>query len=83
MYDWWGAPTQADDPADDMQGVWQFKQGFGATFQPHIGAWDYVFSPPAYQLVTAGKPFALALLHRLSSIGLPRRRVAQAERSSP
>lgn len=82
-YDWWGAPTHLDAPDDRLQGVWQFKQGFGATFQPHIGAWDYVFSTPAYQLVTAGKPFALALLRRLSSIGLSRRTPAQAESSSP
>ena len=44
IYDWWGAPTRPDDPADSLQGVWQFKQGFGAELQPHIGAWDFVMN---------------------------------------
>ncbi|MBK8050423.1 MAG: peptidoglycan bridge formation glycyltransferase FemA/FemB family protein [Anaerolineales bacterium] len=44
VYDWWGAPTNPDDADDSMQGVWQFKQGFGAEFQSHIGAWDFVVS---------------------------------------
>ena len=64
-YDWWGAPTHLDDPGDSMQGVWQFKQGFGAEFQPHIGAWDYVISPVAYQGLTESLPHVLAGMRRL------------------
>lgn len=64
-YDWWGAPTVLDDPDDRMQGVWQFKQGFGAEFQPHIGAWDFAVSPTGYRLLTQGIPFARTLLRRL------------------
>ncbi len=64
-YDWWGAPTDLEDPNDGMQGVWQFKQGFGAEFQPHIGAWDYVISPAAYRVLTESLPYVLAGMHRL------------------
>lgn len=64
-YDWWGAPTALDNPDDRLQGVWQFKQGFGAEFQPHIGAWDFAASPVGYRLVAQGIPFARMLLHRL------------------
>lgn len=64
-YDWWGAPTVIDDPDDGMQGVWQFKQGFGADFQPHIGAWDFVLSPLGYRLVTESLPYVLGFLRRL------------------
>jgi len=56
VYDWWGAPTHPDDSADGMQGVWQFKQGFGAVFQPHIGAWDFPVSPPLYRLFQEALP---------------------------
>ncbi|MEX1021423.1 MAG: peptidoglycan bridge formation glycyltransferase FemA/FemB family protein [Litorilinea sp.] len=65
VYDWWGAPTDPEDPADSMQGVWQFKQGFGAELQPHIGAWDFPVYPPAYALFTESLPQALGLLRRL------------------
>lgn len=41
LYDWWGAPTQPDDPADSMQGVWGFKEGFGAQLRRQVGAWDF------------------------------------------
>jgi lipid II:glycine glycyltransferase (peptidoglycan interpeptide bridge formation enzyme) len=61
-YDWWGAPTQLDDPNDPMQGVWRFKQGFGAEFQPHIGAWDYVISPIGYRIITESLPLLLAAM---------------------
>lgn len=59
VYDWWGAPTQPDADDDAMQGVWQFKQGFGAQLQPHIGAWDYVVSPPLYLLQQKTMPAVL------------------------
>jgi lipid II:glycine glycyltransferase (peptidoglycan interpeptide bridge formation enzyme) len=64
VYDWWGAPTQLDDPDDGMQGVWQFKQGFGAVFQPHIGAWDYVVSPTGYRLYAEVMPRVLGWMRR-------------------
>ena len=59
VYDWWGAPDRVDDGEDAMQGVWQFKQGFGAQLQPHIGAWDFVVSPPLYQLYQQAMPAVL------------------------
>lgn len=61
-YDWWGAPTNLDDPDDAMQGVWQFKQGFGAVWQPHIGAWDFAISAPLYRLYVDAMPRLLDLL---------------------
>lgn len=63
-YDWWGAPTQIDNESDAMQGVWQFKQGFGATFQPQVGAWDFPVSTLLYQLYTEAMPRLLDLLRR-------------------
>ncbi len=64
VYDWWGAPTAPDRPDDPMQGVWQFKQGFGASLQPHIGAWDFVVNPTLYTLYAEAMPRALDLLRR-------------------
>lgn len=64
-YDWWGAPTDLDDAEDELQGVWQFKQGFEATFQPHIGAWDFPISPLFYRLFVESLPTVLAALRRL------------------
>ena len=66
IYDWWGAPTDLADADDGMQGVWQFKQGFGAEFQSHIGAWDYPVSPTQYRLYTESMPAVLAALRRLA-----------------
>lgn len=66
-YDWWGAPTHLDNPDDPMQGVWRFKQGFGAEFQPHIGAWDYVVSPIGYRLIVESLPYVLVAMRRLPS----------------
>lgn len=68
VYDWWGAPTNLDDEADGMQGVWQFKQGFGASFALHVGAWDYATSPLLYRLYTEAMPRAIAWLRRLRGI---------------
>jgi peptidoglycan pentaglycine glycine transferase (the first glycine) len=64
VYDWWGAPTDLHNADDPMQGVWQFKQGFGAEFQPHIGAWDFPVSLPLYQLYTQAMPSIIGLLKR-------------------
>jgi lipid II:glycine glycyltransferase (peptidoglycan interpeptide bridge formation enzyme) len=64
VYDWWGAPTDLDDPADEMQGVWQFKQGFGVAFQAHIGAWDFPVYPQLYRPYTEIMPQLLRWLRR-------------------
>lgn len=64
VYDWWGAPTDPTDSGDPLAGVWQFKQGFGATLQPHIGAWDYPVSPLGYRLYTEAMPCVLGWLRR-------------------
>ena len=69
VYDWWGAPTEPDDPADDMQGVWQFKQGFGAVLARHLGAWDFPASPGFYWLYTVWMPRLMAAWRRLRRIG--------------
>ncbi|MBX3011085.1 MAG: peptidoglycan bridge formation glycyltransferase FemA/FemB family protein [Caldilineaceae bacterium] len=63
-YDWWGAPTDLADPTDQLQGVWQFKQGFDAQFQPHIGAWDFPVQPTLYQLYRELFPVALDLARK-------------------
>ena len=68
-YDWWGAPTVLDDPDDGLQGVWQFKQGFGAAFQPHIGAWDFAVSPAGYRLLAEGIPLVRTALRRYALPG--------------
>lgn len=49
-YDWWGAPTNPQDPEDPMQGVWRFKEGFGAQMQIHVGAWDRPLQPIRHHL---------------------------------
>lgn len=64
VYDWWGAPTNPEDAADSMQGVWSFKQGMGATLQEHVGAWDYPVSMPLYRAYMRALPRAIALLRR-------------------
>jgi lipid II:glycine glycyltransferase (peptidoglycan interpeptide bridge formation enzyme) len=65
VYDWWGAPTDPDDPDDGLQGVWQFKQGFGAQFADHVGAWDFPVSLPLYRAYTEIVPRGLGLLRRV------------------
>ena len=64
LYDWWGAPTHIDDPDDSMQGVWQFKQGFGARFEAHVGAWDYVRQPWLFWLYREAVPRLRSSLRR-------------------
>jgi lipid II:glycine glycyltransferase (peptidoglycan interpeptide bridge formation enzyme) len=64
LYDWWGAPTELEDPTDGLQGVWQFKQGFGVEFQPHIGAWDFPVSPLLYRMYTQTMPSVLEVMRR-------------------
>jgi lipid II:glycine glycyltransferase (peptidoglycan interpeptide bridge formation enzyme) len=47
VYDMWGAPDSLDE-SDRLWGVWRFKQGLGAQFVPHIGAYDYPASRLLY-----------------------------------
>ncbi len=58
-YDLWGAPDRLDED-DPMWGVYRFKQGFGGTFVPHIGAYDYPARPLLYRLYTTVMPRLLA-----------------------
>jgi len=50
-YDLWGAPDRLD-PSDRLWGVWRFKEGLGAQFTPHIGAYDYAPSRVLYWAYT-------------------------------
>ena len=63
VYDLWGAPDTLDE-ADPMWGVWRFKEGLGARFAPHIGAWDYPVSKPLYWLYTTAMPRVLETMRR-------------------
>jgi lipid II:glycine glycyltransferase (peptidoglycan interpeptide bridge formation enzyme) len=47
VYDLWGAPDTLDEQ-DRLWGVWRFKEGLGAQFAPHIGAYDYPASRLLY-----------------------------------
>ncbi|MBV7330883.1 peptidoglycan bridge formation glycyltransferase FemA/FemB family protein [Chloroflexi bacterium TSY] len=62
LYDWWGAPSNVDDPEDTLYGVWQFKRGFDAELQPHIGAWDWTPSPILHYLYREIVPDVFAIL---------------------
>jgi lipid II:glycine glycyltransferase (peptidoglycan interpeptide bridge formation enzyme) len=64
VYDWWGAPSNLNDPGDRLQGVWQFKQGFGACFEPHVGAWDYPVYPWLYRAYREVMPRVLDFLRQ-------------------
>jgi lipid II:glycine glycyltransferase (peptidoglycan interpeptide bridge formation enzyme) len=58
LYDLWGAPDELRE-SDPMWGVWRFKEGFGASFTPHIGAWDYPVSRSRYRAYTSLMPRVL------------------------
>jgi lipid II:glycine glycyltransferase (peptidoglycan interpeptide bridge formation enzyme) len=61
IYDMWGAPDELDE-SDPMWGVYRFKEGFGAQFTEHIGAYDYPTSELGYWLCTTVIPPLLALM---------------------
>ncbi|HBY95213.1 MAG TPA: methicillin resistance protein [Chloroflexi bacterium] len=63
-YDLWGAPTDLEDPHDPLTRVWRFKEGFGAGFRAHIGAWDYPVNRGSYWVMTRAIPAVRALLRR-------------------
>ncbi|MBK9229825.1 MAG: peptidoglycan bridge formation glycyltransferase FemA/FemB family protein [Anaerolineae bacterium] len=62
-YDLWGAPTEMVE-SDPLWGVWRFKEGFGARFAPHIGAFDFAPSGLTYYLYTVAMPRVLSLMRR-------------------
>jgi lipid II:glycine glycyltransferase (peptidoglycan interpeptide bridge formation enzyme) len=53
-----------------MWNVWRFKEGLGAEFAPHIGAYDYPTSRVLYWVYTVILPRYLAWLRRRNSQGL-------------
>ena len=63
-YDLWGAPDVLDE-RDRLWGVWRFKEGLGAQFTPHIGAYDYVTSSVLYWAYAVALPRYLGLLRCL------------------
>jgi lipid II:glycine glycyltransferase (peptidoglycan interpeptide bridge formation enzyme) len=62
-YDLWGAPDELDED-DPMWGVYRFKQGFGAEFVPHIGAYDYAPRTWLYRFYAFVRPHLVALAQR-------------------
>jgi lipid II:glycine glycyltransferase (peptidoglycan interpeptide bridge formation enzyme) len=63
VYDMWGAPDVLDDQ-DAMWGVWRFKEGLGARFTPHIGAYDYPASRFLYWVYAGVLPRYIEWLRR-------------------
>ena len=64
VYDWWGAPSNPDDPSDPLQGVWRFKEGFAARMSVHTGAWDWSPSPLLWRSYHCGKSMLFDLMRR-------------------
>jgi peptidoglycan pentaglycine glycine transferase (the first glycine) len=63
VYDLWGAPDTLD-VTDPLWGLYRFKEGFGAAFVPHLGAYDYTPRTWLYRLYTFLRPHAVAMAHR-------------------
>ncbi len=63
LYDLWGAP-EVLEITDPLWGVYRFKAGFGATFVPHLGAYDYAPNKLLYRLYTFLRPRAVGLAQR-------------------
>ncbi|CAG0936282.1 peptidoglycan pentaglycine glycine transferase (the first glycine) [Thermoflexales bacterium] len=63
VYDLWGAPDELNE-TDAMWGVYKFKEGLGAEFAPHVGAYDFVISPLGYWLYTQAMPRILNAMRR-------------------
>ena len=64
VYDWWGAPTNPDEPSDPLQGVWRFKEGFAARMAVHMGAWDWSPSPLLWHSYHWGKTQLLEVMSK-------------------
>lgn len=63
VYDLWGAPDELNE-SDSMWGVYKFKEGLGAEFAPHVGAYDLVVSRWGYWLYTQAMPRVLNVMRR-------------------
>ncbi len=63
VYDLWGAPDELNEN-DSMWGVFKFKEGLGAEFTPHVGAYDFVVSRAGYWLYTQAMPHVLNVMRR-------------------
>ena len=63
VYDLWGAPDTLD-VTDPLWGVYRFKEGFGATFVRHVGAYDYTPRTWLYRLYAFLRPRTVAMAHR-------------------
>ena len=63
VYDLWGAPDELNEN-DSMWGVYKFKEGLGAEFVPHVGAYDFVTSRAGYWLYTQAMPRVLNMMRR-------------------
>ena len=61
-YDLWGAPDRLDT-SDPRWGLFRFKEGFGAVFVPHIGAYDYTPHQLLYRFYAFLRPRGVALAH--------------------
>ncbi len=84
-YDLWGAPDVLEE-SDPMWGVWRFKEGLGARFAPHIGAWDFPVSGPLYWSYTSAMPRVLDLMrsrHRAESSNWDARLLGRPEVRRP
>jgi lipid II:glycine glycyltransferase (peptidoglycan interpeptide bridge formation enzyme) len=44
--------------------VWRFKEGFGAQFTPHVGAYDFAGIQPVYWLYSVAMPKVLEQMRR-------------------
>jgi peptidoglycan pentaglycine glycine transferase (the first glycine) len=62
-YDLWGAP-QVLEESDPLWGVWRFKEGLGAAFTPHLGAYDYPARRLLYWAFAVALPRYRALLRQ-------------------
>ncbi len=62
LYDLWGAPDTLE-VTDPLWGLYRFKQGFGAAFVPHLGAYDYTPQTWLYRLYAFLRPHAVAMAH--------------------
>ena len=63
VYDLWGAPDELNE-SDSMWGVYKFKEGLGAKFAAHAGAYDFVVSRFGYWLYTQATPRLLNVMRR-------------------
>jgi lipid II:glycine glycyltransferase (peptidoglycan interpeptide bridge formation enzyme) len=76
-YDLWGIPDEVGQASyeglklpisnrtDNLWGVYQFKSGYSKNVAYYIGAYDYVYNPPIYKLIT-NRFFNLNTMDRFS-----------------